>query len=53
MHGQHMADVISFFMRVGPTKRGLFDLGAGDLGEELAAFVRIETSVPFPKPSPS
>ena len=48
MHGQHMADIISFFQKVAPTKLGLFDLCDGGLGKNLAAFLTVKTSVPFP-----
>ena len=48
MYSQHMADVIDFFRRTAPSNLGVFDLYAADTGEKIAAFVGLQSHVPFP-----
>lgn len=48
MYSQHMADVIDFFIRTAPANLGVFDLCAADTGEKIAAFLDLQSHVPFP-----
>lgn len=48
MHGQHLADVISYFLVSAPKSLALFDLYSPDLNVRIQRFIGSKAPLPFP-----
>lgn len=48
MHSQHTADVLQFFAQHLPSKLGVFDLYAEDIGNKIASFLELEATKGYP-----